>query len=73
MPIDSNVYVENLKTVLAQFEFALPEEKVNSEKARLDRLKKTLSSGDVEVNEMVAISGYTTYAHGLTMFQNKNK
>ena len=75
MTIDSNAFVDNLKTVLAQFELSLTEEKINSEKVRLKRLKKTLAKNEVEIEDTVAITGYTTYAHGLglSMFQAKTR
>ena len=69
MPVDTNVFVDNLKTVLDQF--TLPDEQVKNETARLERLKKQLMESIDEVEDENADKCYGTYRYGLVMLQNR--
>lgn len=70
MAVETNLFFDNLKDVLTQFE--LSKTKIESETAKLDRIKNKLtSSGKVFLKEEECISSKALFEHGLSLFHQR--
>ena len=71
MAVETNLFFDELKGILTQFE--LPETKTVSETAKLDRIKESLNNnGKIFLKEEECIASKALFEHGLNLFLQRD-